>query len=309
MALLANDVSKPGSRRLAWTARQFLLAALAMVVTFFWMLSTFEPAAQDDASANPAASASSSPSSPPVVATHTVTVTATQPEPTVTVTGETVTVTAVSADGSGRGGEAAEEPNEQDTAGTGEAADALERLPVKGRAPKTGYSRDAFGQRWADVDRNGCDTRNDILARDLTDVEYRPGTHDCVVLSGTLNDPYTGQVIAFQRGNDTSRAVQIDHVVAMSNAWQTGAQQLDDATRERFANDPLNLLAVDGGANQQKGDGDAATWLPSNKSFRCQYVARQIAVKLRYSLWTTAPEKEAMQRILGGCAGEPLPAG
>lgn len=190
------------------------------------------------------------------------------------------------------------------------AVDVLSGLPVKGRAPKTGYDRALFGQRWADTDRNGCDTRNDILGRDLTDVAFKPGTRDCVVLSGTLApDPFTGTTIAFVRGNDTSNAVQIDHVVALSDAWQKGAQQLDEGTRTLFANDPLNLLAVDGPANAQKGDGDAATWLPPNKAFRCAYVARQVAVKERYRLWVTQPEHDAITRVLEGCPGQVVPGG
>ena len=190
---------------------------------------------------------------------------------------------------------------------SGDAATALAALPVKGRAPKTGYERDAFGQRWADVDRDGCDQRNDVLARDLVDETFRQGTRNCVVESGTLNDPYTGQRIAFKRGPETSEDVQIDHVVALSNSWQTGAAQLDEHTRELLANDPLNLQATDGPTNQSKGDGDAATWLPPNRSYRCDYVARQVAVKAKYRLWVTPPERDAIQRVLGDCPGEPLP--
>lgn len=190
---------------------------------------------------------------------------------------------------------------------TNPAREALEELPAKGRAPMTGYSREAFGQRWADTDRNGCDTRNDVLRRDLTDVALKPGTHGCVVLAGTLADPYTGERIAFQRGPATSQAVQIDHVVAMGNAWVTGAQNLDDLTRQEFANDPLNLLAVSGAANQQKLAGDAATWLPANTRFRCAYVARQVAVKRRYHLWVTPAERDAIARVLRSCPGQTLP--
>ncbi|MFC8924183.1 DUF1524 domain-containing protein [Cellulosimicrobium sp. NPDC057127] len=192
-------------------------------------------------------------------------------------------------------------------AGPGTALAALETLEVKGRAPKTGYDRDQFGPAWADVDRNGCDTRNDILARDLTGETFKAGTHDCVVLTGTLEDPFTATTIAFQRGDVTSTAVQVDHVVALSDAWQKGAQQLDAATRQRFANDPLNLLAVDGPTNQAKGDGDAATWLPPHKAFRCAYVARQVAVKDAYGLWVTPAEHDAIARVLGSCPDEPLP--
>ena len=130
----------------------------------------------------------------------------------------------------------------------------LAALEVKGRAPKTGYDRDLFGQRWSDdvpvaLGHNGCDTRNDILRRDLVGVAVKPNTNDCVALSGTLHDPFTGAVIPFQRGSGTSSAVQIDHMVALSDAWQKGGQQLDEEARRAFANDPLNLLAVDGPSN------------------------------------------------------------
>lgn len=190
---------------------------------------------------------------------------------------------------------------------------ALNQLEIKGRAPKTGYTRDQFGQRWSDdvsaeFGHNGCDTRNDILNRDLINKEYKPNTRDCVVLSGQLLDPYTGTVIEFQRGRDTSSAVQIDHVVALSDAWQKGAQQLSPEVRQDFANDPLNLLAVDGSANQQKRDSDAASWVPANKPFRCQYVARQVAVKHKYNLWVTEAEHEAMNRWLSTCTPEDEPA-
>jgi hypothetical protein len=179
------------------------------------------------------------------------------------------------------------------------AREALAALPVRGRAPRTGYEREAFGQRWADVDRNGCDTRNDVLGDTLTAIELRPGTRDCVVLRGVLDDPYTGELVEFERGGPSE--VDIDHVVALSDAWQKGAQQLSAARREAFANDPLNLLAVSASANRQKGDGDAATWLPSNRGFRCEYVALQVLVKERYDLWVTRAERDAIERMLDRC--------
>jgi hypothetical protein len=195
------------------------------------------------------------------------------------------------------------------------ALQVLAGLPIQGRAPKTGYSRDQFGQAWSDdVDveggHNGCDTRNDILRRDITARRIKPGTQGCVVLSGTLTDAYSDAVIAFVRGETTSEAVQIDHMVALSNAWQTGAQQLTAAQRRDFANDPLNLQAVSGPVNEAKGDGDAATWLPPNVDYRCEYVARQIQVKARYGLWVVPAEHDAMARVLAGCGATPAaPAG
>jgi len=183
----------------------------------------------------------------------------------------------------------------------------IEAQETKGRAAKTGYTRAQFGPTWADVDRNGCDTRNDILKRDLTDEVFKEKTRNCVVQSGTLVDPYSGETINFNRGNTSSMEVQIDHVVALSNAWQTGAFKLTIKERTALANDPMNLLAVKGRLNSQKNDGDAATWLPPLKSYRCDYVARQIAVKIKYKLWFTAPEKEAMVRILKSCPEKALP--
>lgn len=185
---------------------------------------------------------------------------------------------------------------------TGEARQVLASLPTKGRAPRTGYSRHQFGDGWDT--QQGCDLRNIILNRDLDDVVLAQG---CKVASGRLNDPYTGQVIHFKRGPRSSEDVQIDHVVALSDAWQKGAQALDMAKRQAFANDPLNLLAVAGQANQDKADGDAATWLPPHRPFRCQYVARQVAVKHKYQLWVTEAERRAINTVLDECPGQALP--
>ena len=200
----------------------------------------------------------------------------------------------------------ADEPTDGTGAGTS-ATEVLDSLEVKGRAPKTGYKRTQFGKAWADVDHNGCDTRNDILNRDLTGVKHKWRTHNCVVKSGKLHDPYTGKDIKFKKGKKTSTAVQIDHVVALSDAWQKGAQKLSEERRTALANDPYNLLAVQGRANQKKSDGDAATWLPSNKGFRCEYVARQIGVKHKYSLWVTQAEKKAMAKVLSSCPTQTVP--
>ncbi|MBB4940674.1 hypothetical protein FHR32_005051 [Streptosporangium album] len=191
------------------------------------------------------------------------------------------------------------------TAGTGQSSASalkdLKKLEVKGRAPMTGFDRDEFGPAWADVDHNGCDTRNDVLKRDLKDETFKPGTHDCIVLTGVLDDPYSGKTIKFERGQKTSMAVQIDHVVALADAWQKGAQRLPESRRRELANDPLNLLATDGPLNGQKGAGDAATWLPPRRAYRCAYVSRQIEVKVKYDLWVTSAEKDAMQAVLGSC--------
>jgi hypothetical protein len=176
----------------------------------------------------------------------------------------------------------------------------------------TGYNRDQFGPAWTDdntaaLGHNGCDTRNDVLSRDLTQVTFQAGTHDCVVESGMLVDPYSGSAIGFQRGPNSTQ-VQIDHVVALGDAWQTGAQPWPASQRLGYANDPLVLLAVDGPVNVLKSDSDAASWLPPNRGFRCDYVARQIAIKTKFRLWVTAPERAAMARVLSTCPGQTLPA-
>jgi hypothetical protein len=187
------------------------------------------------------------------------------------------------------------------------ASSALSTLAVKGRAPKTGYDRDALFGGWADPDGNGCDARNDVLARDLTNKVFGTGRDKCLVLSGALIDPYSGKKIDFTRGQGTSTLVPIDHVVAVSDAWQKGAFKWDAVTRVQFYNDPLNLKATQQSLNSQKRDGDAATWLPPLKSYRCAYVAQQIAVKAKYAIWVTKAEKEAMARILAVCPKQLLP--
>ena len=184
-----------------------------------------------------------------------------------------------------------------------DALTVLNSLEVKGRAAKTGYARSQFPH-WSDPDRNGCDARNDTLKRDLTQISFKSGTRDCKVLTGQLLDPFSGKVITF---SSTKSNIDIDHVVALSNAWQTGAAYFDKTKRQQIANDPLNLLAVDFSLNRQKGDGDAATWLPPLKSYRCDYVGRQIAVKAKYGLWVTQPEKGAIIKLLEMCEGQKLP--
>lgn len=188
----------------------------------------------------------------------------------------------------------------------------LEGIPVKGRAPKTGYDRDKFGPEWTDDNdvqggKNGCDTRNDVLRRDLTDKKIKPNTNGCVVQTGMLKDPFTGTNMPFERGV-TSSEIHIDHLVALSDAWQKGAQQLTERQRRNFANDPLNLWAVNGSQNMSKGDSDAATWLPPNKAIRCSYVAYQTAVKDKYGLWMTKAEKDAITRIVTtSCPDQKIP--
>ena len=180
------------------------------------------------------------------------------------------------------------------------AVDVLNNLAVKEKDRSQKYYRKLFYDNWG-LTASGCNTREAILARDLADTSIK----DCKVMSGILQDPYTGKEIHFTRGQETSSAVQIDHVVALSNAWSTGAFAFDESKRYEISQDPLNLLAVDGPANQEKSDQDAADWLPSNQGFQCQYVARQISVKYKYELWVTPAEKAKMLEVLSRCPNEP----
>jgi hypothetical protein len=179
----------------------------------------------------------------------------------------------------------------------------IEKVTTKGRGPKTGYARDRFGYAWMDtadgvpLARNGCDTRNELIARDGRNLRYRSGS-DCVVVAMTLNDPYTGTVIDWRK--QKAAAVQIDHVVPLSYGWQMGAARWDKAKRQQFANDPLNLLPVDGPANSSKSDSGPASWLPPSKRIRCSYAVRISQVAVKYDLPVTAADKKSMLTQCGG---------
>ncbi|MPV51031.1 DUF1524 domain-containing protein [Pseudactinotalea sp. HY160] len=180
-----------------------------------------------------------------------------------------------------------------------EAADRFEQITIEGLQPIT-YDREGqFGRAWMDVDGNGCDTRNDILARDLTSITL--DDDDCTVLTGTLLDPYTGKTIDFERGVRTSSKVQIDHIVPLHRAAQSGALDWDQDTREAFANDPINLIASDGPANMSKGDRGPGDWLPANEAFHCDYVAAYVSVIDTYDLAMPAGDARAAQEVLATC--------
>ena len=200
-------------------------------------------------------------------------------------------------DGAEYAGQATDSAEEDEVAPL--AVEVLEKLVVKGRAPKTGYSRDKFYAGWPNVD--GCSLRQRIIKREFGDSAI---VEECNVVAGEFDEPYTGEHMVYNSREEISKGVQIDHVVALSDAWQKGAQNLTADEREKVATDPLNLLAVDASANQKKSDGDAATWLPPNKKFRCAYVARQVVVKYKYSLWVTEAEKNAILKVLQNCPRE-----
>ncbi len=180
----------------------------------------------------------------------------------------------------------------------------LSALPVKGWDRAQDFQRWRFGKAWSDdvnveFGHNGCNTRDDILRRDLANLVVRPGT--CYAQTGTLHDPYTGATIDFVRGPETSNGIEIDHVVSLADAWYKGARSWDPQRRLDFANDPRNLLAVSPKANFDKAFRDAASWLPPNAAFRCDFVARQIDVKSAYGLWLSAKEEQAMADVLARC--------
>jgi hypothetical protein len=196
------------------------------------------------------------------------------------------------------------EPSPTATPSYDVARNQVEALPIWGWDPVRDFQRYRFGEAWSDdvnveFGHNGCNTRDDILRRDLVDLQVRPGT--CFAQSGVLHDPYTGATIDFVRGPDTSSTVQIDHVVSLADAWYTGARTWDDQRRRDFANDPRNLLAVGGQVNFDKAFRDVASWLPPNAPFRCAFVARAVEVKTAYQLAVSAKEKDAMRRVLRDC--------
>lgn len=172
-------------------------------------------------------------------------------------------------------------------------------LKVRKDAGPDGYQRDLFGAGWMDPDGNGCDTRADILARDFQSPRFGNSAKPCRLTGGTFHDPYTGKTMQFE--TPPGRKVQIDHVVALGNAWKSGAWAWTKAQREAYANDPSVLLAADGPANQQKSDASADAWMPSNRNFRCAYARQQIDIKYRWNLTVTAPEKAALLSALAKC--------
>ncbi|MEU9593451.1 HNH endonuclease family protein [Streptomyces sp. NPDC048193] len=184
-----------------------------------------------------------------------------------------------------------------------EARRLIESLKTKGRGPKTGYDRDEFGYAWMDtadgvpLARNGCDTRNDLLRRDGQEVRFRSGSN-CVVIAMTLHDPYTGTTIEWRK--QKASEVQIDHVVPLSYSWQLGSSRWPESKRRQLANDPLNLIPVEGRANSAKSDSGPATWLPPSKGIRCAYAVRFAQVAVKYELAVTAPDRQAMLRQCGG---------
>jgi hypothetical protein len=197
-------------------------------------------------------------------------------------------------------------------AGATPALAQLDALPVRAHSSLAGYSREAFGPAWSDegtvdLSHNHCPTRQDVLFRDLVNVVR--AQDNCTVVSGVLRDRYTGKTIRFHRGQGTSLAVQIDHIVPLGLAWQSGARQLSAEQRLNLANDPENLVATDGPTNAAKGAKDAAGWLPPRDDARCWYVSAQVRVKTTYRLSVSTAEKAAIRSVLQSCTSDREGAG
>ncbi|NDU77499.1 DUF1524 domain-containing protein [Actinomadura sp. DSM 109109] len=171
----------------------------------------------------------------------------------------------------------------------------LSGLRTASQADGGGYRRDRFGTRWKDTDHNGCDQRNDVLARDLTQVEKRGR---CIVLAGTLDDPYSGKRISFEKAD--AAEVQIDHLYPLALAWRMGASRWSEDRREQFANDRDNLLAVWGVPNREKSDSGPGEWKPQ-KGFQCVYAIKYVAVAKKYGLPVTRSDRDALQGFLTRC--------
>ena len=186
------------------------------------------------------------------------------------------------------------------------ATTALAGLEVVEKTPLDGYERGCgegegcvFGPAWSDVDRNGCDQRNDVLHRDLTEVEVREGTQGCVVVAGVLDDPYTGETVVFEKAG--AAQVPIDHVVPLAAAWVQGAARWAPDQREAFANDLTNLIATTRAENSSKGDSTADEWVPSDRAYGCAYATVVVTVKDRYALAVTPAEADALEALLATC--------
>ncbi|MGC5225167.1 HNH endonuclease family protein [Micromonospora sp. DT81.3] len=179
------------------------------------------------------------------------------------------------------------------------ALEQLEQLTIDEPEKANTYDRDLFGQRWADVDRNGCDTRNDMLARDLIDIVTKPGTNGCVVLYGILHDAYTGETVIFERRSEGFQPVQADHLVPLAYAWSQGAHEWTPELRQQFANDPANLQITT--VNQAKGDSGPTEWTAPDESYRCTYAARFVFVLTAYGLTIPVADHNTLTAQLASC--------
>jgi hypothetical protein len=177
----------------------------------------------------------------------------------------------------------------------------LAELVVDDSPDAPDYDRDRFGPAWADIDHNGCDQRNDTLSAYLADVQYRAGTHDCVVETGTFTDPYTGEIRPFVK-SQAGGGVDIDHLVPLEQAWRSGAWAWTDEQRAAYANDLTLLVPTDASLNRSKGSQDVTTWLPpAEGGYVCTYLERWVTVKTTWDLTVTTDELAALSAGLADC--------
>jgi hypothetical protein len=170
----------------------------------------------------------------------------------------------------------------------------LKTLPVSPEYP-SGYDRDLF-KHWSDADKDCFNTRAEVLQLETSTKTSHSST--CTIKNGKWYSPYDN-VTLVEAGK-----LDVDHVVALKEAWDSGAKKWDSRSREAFANDlgyAGSLIAVSLGSNRSKSDRDIAEWLPTNASYRCTYVAVWVSVKWRWSLTVDAAEKTAISNVLKGC--------
>jgi len=189
-------------------------------------------------------------------------------------------------------------PGSTPTAAQGALVAMIDALPVSSSTPPAKYVRADFGAAWADTDRNGCDTRNDVLARDLLDAQTKPDTRGCVVTSGVLHDPYTGTTLTWTKAGG---GIDIDHVVPLEQAWAAGAWTWTTERREQFANDLPELQATVSSTNRAKGDSPIQTWTPPDPTYLCTYTTRWVQTKTTWQLTVTQDEKTRLLHLATNC--------
>ena len=158
---------------------------------------------------------------------------------------------------------------------------------------RTGYARSAFTH-WVDADGDGCDTRNEVL---IAEAVTRPGLGSRCALAGGKWVSYYDRRTWTDRGR-----IDIDHMVPLAEAWDSGAGTWSAAMRTAYANDlgdPRSLVGVTDSVNRSKSDRDPAEWLPTYD--RCRYVREWTAVKVRWRLTADTAEKATLTRLAASC--------
>jgi len=172
------------------------------------------------------------------------------------------------------------------------AYDVALTIPVVAEV-KTGYKREYF-KHWVDEDSDGCNTREEVLIRDST-TKPQVDRYGCKVIAGNWYSPYDARKLT------EPSDIDIDHMVALKEAWDSGANVWSASTRQRFANDltdSRSLIAVTDSVNRSKGDRDPSNWLPPNRGYWCEYLSRWVAVKARWGLSMDQSEAGRVRKLL-----------